>query len=114
LNFIYESIIAHHYGWNLEQIRALDYYDFLVHLRICLVRENVDFERKMLLSGHSPSKRSAEDILKTPVKKGQSAKYEAKQEFDPASGSFKDKRTASPDRIYQRVNLKEGKLLGDK
>ena len=42
--YVYEHILARHYGWSLNEIRAMDLQDFYIHLRICSVREDVERE----------------------------------------------------------------------
>lgn len=49
--YIYEHILAKHYGWSLDQIRAMDLQDFYVHLRMCLVREGVDRDFQARIAG---------------------------------------------------------------
>ncbi len=51
LKYIYEHLIAKHYGWDEDKIRGLDYYDFQAHLRISMVREQIDREFRMNLAG---------------------------------------------------------------
>ena len=49
--WVYEHILARHYGWSLNAIRDMDLQDFFVHLRICLVREEVEREFQAKLAG---------------------------------------------------------------
>lgn len=49
--YLYEHIIASHYHWSLEAIRQMDLQDFYVHLRICLVREDIEREFQAKLAG---------------------------------------------------------------
>ena len=49
--YTYEHILASHYSWSLEDIRALDLQDFYVHLRICMEREAVRNEFQAMLAG---------------------------------------------------------------
>lgn len=49
--YIYESVLAEHYGWNLDAIRMMSTKDFDVHLRICLAKEVADKEFQALLAG---------------------------------------------------------------
>lgn len=109
LNYIYEHIIAKTYNWDLEKIRALDYYDFQVHLRLCLVSDRVDNEIKLMLAGGStePKKATAEEILRG----GGPSRQEIKQEFDPSTGSFQSKRSSAPQKIYQKFDPKTGMLI---
>ncbi|MHA2279294.1 MAG: hypothetical protein ACXAC5_00175 [Promethearchaeota archaeon] len=51
--WVYEHVLASHYGWSLTEIRQMDLHDFFVHLRICLVREDVEREFKVKLAGAS-------------------------------------------------------------
>lgn len=98
MQYIYEHIIAKAYNWSLEEIRSLDYYDFQVHLRMCIVSESVDNEFKMSLAGHSTSKVASNQLEKV---------------FDPATGEFRDTKK-SIEKIYQKYDPKTGLLLGDK
>ncbi len=66
--YIYESVIASNYGWDLDKIRALDLIDFHVHLRICLVKENVDREFQASLVGAGPQSEKAPQASKIPNK----------------------------------------------
>lgn len=52
--YVYEHILASHYGWALDAIRALDLQDFYAHLRICMEREAVRNEFQAMLAGASP------------------------------------------------------------
>lgn len=106
---MYEHIIAKNYHWSLKDIRELDEYDFQVHLRICIAAESVENEFKLALAGHSLDKKvTAEDIIRG----AGPSKGTIKQEFDAATGSFQDKKTAAPEKIYQRFDRKTGRLLG--
>jgi hypothetical protein len=49
--WVYEHVLARHYSWKLEDIRQMDLQDFFVHLRICLVREEVEREFQAKLAG---------------------------------------------------------------
>ena len=51
--WVYEHVLCSHYGWSLEEVRQMDLQDFFVHLRICLVREDVEREFKIKLAGAS-------------------------------------------------------------
>ena len=53
--YVYEHILASHYGWALEAIRSLDLQDFYAHLRICMAREAVKNEFQAMLAGAMPS-----------------------------------------------------------
>jgi len=55
LQYIHEHILARTYGWTLSEIRAMDYYDFQVHLELCSMSELA--ERKWditVATGKSP------------------------------------------------------------
>lgn len=49
--WIYEHVLARHYSWSLQDIRQMDLQDFFIHLRICLVREEVEREFQAKLAG---------------------------------------------------------------
>lgn len=49
--YVYEHVLAYHYGWSLEEIRNLDIQDFYIHLRICLAREGSNMEYQAKLAG---------------------------------------------------------------
>lgn len=49
--YVYEHIIASHYGWELDSIRGMDLQDFYAHLRICMAREAVKNEFQAMLAG---------------------------------------------------------------
>jgi len=49
--WVYEHVLASHYSWSLEAIRQMDLQDFFIHLRICLVREEVEREFQAKLAG---------------------------------------------------------------
>lgn len=53
--YVYESILAEHYSWSLEEIRDLNLFDFYVHVRICLIKDGVDADFKVKLAGGGPS-----------------------------------------------------------
>jgi hypothetical protein len=91
----------------------MDYYDFQVHLRLCLAGINVDNEFKIMLAGHAPKQGKAafENRMKNPQRKGGRSKHKIEQEFDPASGEFKDSKKVPIEKIYQRVDMNKGKLL---
>ena len=72
--YLYEHLLARHYGWSLSEIRAMSNYDFQAHLRICMVRESNDNEFKVLLAGgRSGRGRGSSTTHKT---------------FDPSKGDF--------------------------
>ena len=64
--YIYEHIIAKHYGWTLTEMRSIDYCDFQAHLRLCLVADNKDKEFELQAHGIDTKKKvpSAESIMK--------------------------------------------------
>ena len=63
--YIYEHLIAKYYGWSLKEIRDMDYYDFLVHLRLCVMADGQDKEFELTTHGKSTKKDlSAADIMK--------------------------------------------------
>jgi hypothetical protein len=49
--WVYEHVLASHYSWRLEDIRQMDTQDFFIHLRICLIREEVEREFQARLAG---------------------------------------------------------------
>ncbi len=49
--YVYEHIIASHYGWELDNIRKMDLQDFHAHLRICMERDSVRNEFQAILAG---------------------------------------------------------------
>jgi len=51
--WVYEHVLASHYSWSLNDIRQMDSQDFFIHLRICLIREEVDREFQARLAGAS-------------------------------------------------------------
>jgi len=62
LPYIYESVIAEHYGWSLYDIRNMDLMDFYAHLRICLIKESVDQEFEAMLVGAGPKDGKSQTI----------------------------------------------------
>jgi hypothetical protein len=62
--YIYEHLLAKHYGWSLSEIRSLDYYDFLAHLHLCIVADGKDKEFELSAHGFKKDKVSAEEILR--------------------------------------------------
>lgn len=54
--YVYEHIVASHYGWELESIRNMDLQDFYAHLRVCMERESVQNEFQAMLAGAGPVK----------------------------------------------------------
>lgn len=53
--YTYEHILASHYSWSLDDIRALDLQDFYAHLRLCMEREAVRNEFQAMLAGAGPA-----------------------------------------------------------
>lgn len=49
--WVYEHVLASHYSWSLADIRQMDLQDFFIHLRMCLVREEVEREFQAKLAG---------------------------------------------------------------
>lgn len=64
--YVYEHIIASHYGWALDAIRSLDLQDFYAHLRICMERESVRNEFKAMLAGAGSGEESPDDFTSQP------------------------------------------------
>lgn len=62
--YIYEHVLAKQYGWSLAEIRDMDYCDFLVHLRLCLVADGKDKEFELTAHGFGKKKATADDILR--------------------------------------------------
>lgn len=78
--YLYEHLLAKHYGWSLSDIRNLDMYDFWVHVRLCLVADAVEKEFHVRSMGGGSKK-------KQPVKKGGGpAVKKIYQRFDPNTG----------------------------
>ncbi len=77
---------------DLDKIRAMDYYDFQVHLRLAMVKENIEREFRMALEGIDPKAKKkapkAEDFFRP--KGGGAHKSQIRQRFDPALGKFVD------------------------
>ena len=53
--YVYEHVLASHYGWELDKIREMDLQDFYAHLRICMAREAVKNEFQAMLAGAGPA-----------------------------------------------------------
>lgn len=51
VQYFHEHQIASHYKWKLNDIRAMDYYDFQAHLQICLSRDRADREFASQMAG---------------------------------------------------------------
>lgn len=62
--YIYEHLLAKYYGWSLKDIRAMDYYDFMVHLRLCMLSDIKDKEFELSSRGLKKDKLSADEILR--------------------------------------------------
>lgn len=80
-SYLLEHMLAKHYGWSLSEIRSMSYYDFMVHLRICMVRENIDFEHQALLAGARSGTGAG-----TKPKKG--TRQVVSKKFDPDKNDF--------------------------
>lgn len=64
--YIYEHVLAYHYGWTTDEIRNMDYRDVLAHVQLCLTSDGLDKEFEIRLTGVDPSKPkrvSAEKVL---------------------------------------------------
>lgn len=62
--YIYEHLLAKYYGWSLKEIRAMDYYDFLVHIHLCIIADGKDKEFELSAHGLKKDKVTAQDILR--------------------------------------------------
>lgn len=51
LSYIHEHIVCRNYGWTLLEVRSIDYYDFLIHLYVCLAREDADLAHQAEIGG---------------------------------------------------------------
>ena len=86
----------YHTKMPLNAIRAMDLYDFQMHLRLALVRERIEREFRIQLAGGTVGTKkkvkSADEILgKDQVRKGGGVKRFTKhQRFDPATNSYVD------------------------
>lgn len=90
----------------------MDYFDFQVHLRICLVSENIENEFRLALAGYGPKKKTSfDEIMKNVTKGGGIKGGKLEQEFDSSTGEFKKEKTA-PQKIYQKFDPRTGKLFG--
>lgn len=76
--YIYESILAEHYGWSLEDIRNLELKDFYAHIRICLTKDMMDKEFNALLSGAKPADGSKKKFDKNKAMDGVPNKMQQK------------------------------------
>lgn len=85
----------------------MDYYDFQVHLYMCLTSERVDNEFKMLLNGVGATKKTASDIMYGAMRGG---KVVDRQSFDPSTGDFAHKSQPKA-KIFQKFDHVKGKLL---
>ncbi len=107
--YVYEHILASHYGWALEAIRALDLQDFYAHLRICMEREAVRNEFKAMLAGAGPERDAADDASTAPKVVG-SKKL--------PSGATVETTKEKPVKFQGRVKPvrvdKEGNYIGDR
>ena len=82
---IYEHLLAWHYGWSLEDIRAMSNYDFQVHIRICLMREASEKDFKALLAGAKPGKGGSAGSKMKPTSSRSEVQH---KKFDPMIGDF--------------------------
>ena len=73
---IYESIIARHYGWSLDDIRDMDDYDFQAHLQVCFAYESAEKDFDITLAGRGPEKG------------GSKAKQIMQKKFNPEKRDF--------------------------
>ena len=76
--YLYEHILAEHYGWNKAEIDALSCYDLQCHVHICLVREGITMEWQAKLAGASPKSSMAHSGNSKVITK----------KFDPVKGDF--------------------------
>ncbi len=56
LPYIYEHMIAFHYGWSLTEIRDMDIQDFNIHVRLCSVRDSIEKDFQAKIVGAGPTK----------------------------------------------------------
>ena len=59
--YIYEHIISRNYGWSLEEIRGMDYYDFMAHVQVCIAHEETEHKFQARLAGADTSKKKLPD-----------------------------------------------------
>ena len=78
---VYESVIASHYNWDLNTIRAMDYTDMQSHLRMCIVREELERDFQLALAGAKPKTGTGLPSIKA------GAKVVTKK-LDPSTGIF--------------------------
>lgn len=76
VQYFHEHQIAKHYNWRLDDIRAMEYYDFQAHLQICISRDRADQEFDAQLAG-----------AKSGGGRGSSSGTKTKR-FDPNTGTF--------------------------
>ena len=79
---IYEHMLARHYGWSLESIRLMSYYDFQVHIRICMMRDASERDFQLALAGAKPKGAGGS---KMPSRPGSKTIH---KKFDPMVGDF--------------------------
>ena len=79
--YVYENIIARHTGWGLQEIRGMDYYDFQMHLHVCLAYEAADKEFDLTVAGRLKKKG-------VPNKGSGDYKDVIVQKFDPKTGKL--------------------------
>ena len=82
---IYEHLLAWHYGWSLEDIRAMSNYDFKAHIHICMMRDVVEKDFKAILAGAKPSKGGSVGNKISPTSSRSGVQH---KKFDPIVGDF--------------------------
>ncbi len=73
VQYFFEHQIAKHYNWKLDDIRAMEYYDFQVHLQMCMARDRADHEFEAKMAG---------------AKSGGGSSSAGSKRFDPNTGTF--------------------------
>lgn len=69
LPYVYEHIILRNYGgMSLESVRSMDYGEFLIHLRLCLLAESANKEFQANVAG-IPTGRESKKMKKEGVPK---------------------------------------------
>jgi len=107
--WVYEHVLASHYSWSLDDIRQMDLQDFFVHLRICLVREEIEREFQAKLAGATFG--SSEDSGK-PVADGQERVTKVERHKSGAITETKAKRESLRGEIGSlRVDKRTGKVV---
>lgn len=86
-----------------NDVREMDYFDFQVHLRLCLASERVDHEHKAMLAGFDVKSSSTSSATSTGQKQ---------YVFDPNTSKFS--KTKQPvEKIYQKYDPKTMTLIGE-